>query len=146
MALSDKEIKLKTTLENLEALTSAPFSIGYARIESWVINVQNPSCTVTLRLYQNKAMRDKNSTSGVPYMIGFNLTESLLTAFTKSDDRESLYPVIEYMVHYQAMDKALKAREAYGLTTGKMKLDYNEVLASLSDELKCDLRSIFYFR
>jgi hypothetical protein len=111
MALSESEIKNETTLDLLTQLTNSAFPVGYARIESWNINQDDPSFTAVLALYLNEETRRQNKKNCTHYHIGCTPSEEMLASFRAGDDRVALYAAVEYIVHYQIYTQGLSKIE-----------------------------------
>jgi hypothetical protein len=142
MALSPEEIISQDTLDLLTELTNSPFPIGYARISEWRIHIDDPSFNATLNMYFNEATRNDKPASAILYGIGCNLTQELAVALQDTDDRNIIYKMIEYIIHFQYFEKRLinieDASERLAFVTEK-----NAALDELDNDLKIDLYSLF---
>jgi hypothetical protein len=142
MALSPKEIISQDTLDLLTELTNSPFPIGYARVSEWRIHIDDPSFNATLNMYFNETMRNDKPNSALLYGIGCNLTQELATALQNIDDRNVIYKMIEYIVHFQYFEKQLTRIED---TSEKLAFitEKNTILDELGNDLGIDLYSLF---
>ena len=142
MALSHKESISQDTLDLLTELTNSPFPIGYARISEWRIHIDDPSFNATLIMYFNETIRNNNPNNALLYGIGCNLTQNLSTALQNTDDRNIIYKMIEYIIHFQYFEKQLiklkDESERLAFITEK-----NAVLDKLDNDLGIDLSILF---
>lgn len=142
MALSNDEIVNQDTLTILTNLTKTPFPIGYARIRDWHINHDDPSFVATLCLYFNEASRQENIDSCNIYQIGCSLNQIVLQGIKQADDRNILYKVIEYIIHFQFYEaqyrQIVDPKERQNFLNEK-----TAILDNLDDGLDIDFSALF---
>lgn len=128
MALTESEGTRSDSLVKARKLMQAAFPVGYIQIESWYVNPQDPSFTAILRLFYNEDLRRADAESAYRYSIGCTLQASDFDRMSSVDDRKHLYPMIEYLIHYQLAGKEV----------GQGKVDKEKVeqeLKALREEL-----------
>lgn len=104
MALQITEGTQTKSLERLKTLAKTGFPIGYARIESFNLNYNDPSFTAVLAIYSDESARVDDITSCSYYMIGCTLQQNDFDILQGIDDRNLLYKHIEYIINYQYLN------------------------------------------
>jgi hypothetical protein len=142
MALDTKECINSETMPLLQELYSLPFHVGYARVGQWRIVLRTKMFEAEINLYADEETRNKNIDACLSYFIGCNLTDSILAKLQDTDDRNILYGVIEYLIHYNAYSTRLiqiqDDAERLAFVT-----EYNARLDELDNDLGFDLYSLF---
>jgi len=103
MALQISEGTLQISLDRLRQLANQPYPIGYARIESFNLNYNDPSFTAVLAMYYDEQARNNDVLSCSYYMIGCTLQQADFDILQGIDDRQLLYKHIEYIINYQVL-------------------------------------------
>ncbi|MDR0375252.1 MAG: hypothetical protein LBH85_05955 [Treponema sp.] len=142
MAITEKEVLRADTCALLSQLARPGFPAGYARIHSWRINPGDPSFTALLALYYDESARRENPENCAYYEMGGNVTPETLAAIQSTDDRDVFYKAIEYFIHLQAYQAALRGIADDGEFAAALE-EKRTALERLDGDLGLNLSDIF---
>ncbi len=126
MALQISEGTRQSTLNILGDFARLPFPLGYARMESFNLNYNDPSFTAVMALYYDEDARNTSPQKCSYYAIGCTLQQADFDIIASIDDRQLLYKHVEYIIHFQQAQKDV---------TDENKATLQAELDALSDEL-----------
>jgi hypothetical protein len=142
MAITEKEVLRADTCAMLSRLARPGFPVGYARIHSWHVSPGDPSFTALLALYYDEAARREDAGNCAYYEIGGNMTPETLEALRAADDRDVFYKAIEYVVHLQTYQAALRGIADDGEFAAALE-EARAELERLDEDLGLNLSGIF---
>jgi len=137
MGLSIKEGTRQDTFEKLKNIASAPFPVGYVKVESWRVVPDDPSYDCVLALYYDEQTRIDTPDAAQHYIMGSSIQDADFTEMTKGDDRQHLYKQIEYIIHYQHYEKTIDRDDKNQVETA------NAELQTLAQDLGIDTLFMF---
>jgi hypothetical protein len=134
MALSAEECFHPKTLKRLENLIEdISFPIGYAKILEWSINPgmdnNKPYYKAVLGIYFSKESRDKKVNNSYLYEIGGVVSEGFYKELCKTDHRNLLYKVTEFLIHFSFYTKKIDRNKISD--ESELRLKYEKELKDL---------------